>query len=58
MRSYLSRSTIDGLHVKPPAEVAVVRRGDELHDTGGVLDDVRAGLAEEGEELLVPRRDP
>jgi hypothetical protein len=23
-----------------------VRRGDELHENGGVLDDVRAGLAE------------
>jgi hypothetical protein len=25
---------------------------------GGALDDVRAGLAEEGEELLVPRLHP
>jgi hypothetical protein len=28
---------------------ALVRRGDELHENGGALDDVRAGLAEEGE---------
>jgi hypothetical protein len=26
---------------------ALVRRGDELHENGGALDDVRAGLAEE-----------
>ena len=32
---------------------ALVRRGGELHENGGALDDVRAGLAEEGEELLV-----
>jgi transposase len=31
---------------------ALVRRCDELHENGGALDDVRAGLAEEGEELL------
>lgn len=37
---------------------ALVRRGDELHENGGALDDVRAGLAEEGEELLVPRLHP
>src|SRR5881227_233361 len=33
---------------------ALVRRGDELHANRGALDDVRAGLAEEGEERLVP----
>jgi transposase len=37
---------------------ALVRRGDELHENGGALDDVRAGLAEEGEELLAPRLHP
>jgi len=31
---------------------ALVRRCDELHENGGGLDDVRAGLAEEGEGLL------
>jgi hypothetical protein len=36
---------------------ALVRRGDELHENGGALDDVRAGLAEEAEEL-VPRLHP
>jgi hypothetical protein len=37
---------------------ALVQRGDELHENGGALDDVRAGLSEEGEELLVPRLHP
>jgi hypothetical protein len=37
---------------------ALVWRGDELHENGGALDDVRAGLAEEGEQLLVPRLHP
>src|SRR5256712_12480557 len=32
---------------------ALVRRGGELHENGGALDDAPAGLAEEGEELLV-----
>ena len=31
---------------------ALVRRGDELRETGSALDDVRAGLADGGEELL------
>ena len=35
--------------------LALVRRGDELHEHGGALDEVGAGLAEAGEELLVPR---
>jgi hypothetical protein len=34
---------------------AIVRRGDERHENGGALDDVRAGLCERGEERLVPR---
>ena len=34
---------------------ALARRGDRLHKNGGALEDVRVGLAEEGEELLVPR---
>jgi hypothetical protein len=37
---------------------ALVRRCDELHENGGDLDDVRASLAEEDEELLVPRLHP
>jgi hypothetical protein len=37
---------------------ALVRRCDELHENRGALDDVRAGLAEEGEEFLVPRLHP
>jgi hypothetical protein len=32
---------------------ALGRRGDGLHKNGGALEDVRTGLAEEGEELLV-----
>jgi len=36
---------------------ALVRRCGELHENGGALDDVRAGLAE-GEEPLVPRLHP
>jgi hypothetical protein len=32
-----------------------VQRCDELDENAGALDDNRAGLAEEGEELLVPR---
>jgi hypothetical protein len=32
---------------------ALVRRGDGLHKKGGALEDVRVGLADEGEELLV-----
>ena len=32
-----------------------VRRGDGLHENGGALDDVRAGLGEEGEEFSGPR---
>jgi hypothetical protein len=34
---------------------ALARRGDGLHKNGGALEDVRVGLAEKGEELLVPR---
>ena len=37
---------------------ALVRRGDGLHQNGGALEDVRIGLAEEGDELLVPRPHP
>jgi len=37
---------------------ALVRHGGELHENGGALDDVRAGFAEEGEELLVRRLHP
>jgi hypothetical protein len=37
---------------------ALVWRGDEPHEHGGALDDLRAGLAEAGEELLVPRLHP
>lgn len=37
---------------------ALVRRGGELHEHGGVLYDVRAGRAGAGEELLVPRLHP
>jgi hypothetical protein len=37
---------------------ALVRHGGELHEHGGALDDVRAGFAEEGEELLVRRLHP
>ena len=37
---------------------ALVRHGGELHENGGALDDFRAGFAEEGEELLVPRLHP
>jgi hypothetical protein len=33
---------------------ALVRRGDGLHKNGGALEDVRAGPAQEGEELLIP----
>jgi hypothetical protein len=33
---------------------ALARRGDGLHQNGGAPD-VRVGLAEKGEELLVPR---
>ena len=32
---------------------ALVRRDDGLYKNGGALEDVRVGLAEEGEELLV-----
>jgi hypothetical protein len=34
---------------------ALVLRGDELRRNGGVFDDVRAGLADQGEELRLPR---
>jgi hypothetical protein len=36
----------------------LVRRGDRLHENGGALEDGRVGLAETGEELLVPRPHP
>jgi hypothetical protein len=38
--------------------LALVRRGGNSMENGGALDDVRAGLAEEGEELLVLRLHP
>jgi hypothetical protein len=45
-------------HVFGELRPALVRRCDELDENGGALDAVRAGLAEEGEELLVPRLHP
>jgi hypothetical protein len=36
----------------------LVRRGDELQADSGTHDGVRAGLAEEAEERLVPRLHP
>jgi hypothetical protein len=36
----------------------LMRRGDGLHENGGALEDRRIGLAETGEELLVPQPHP
>ena len=36
----------------------LLRRGDGLHENGGALEDGLVGLAETGEELLVPRPHP
>jgi hypothetical protein len=48
----------EAIHADYALRPALVQRGDELRETGGALDDVRAGLADKGEELLAPRLHP
>lgn len=43
------------VHTSGEQRLALARRGDGLHKNGGALEDVRVGLAEKGEEPLVPR---
>ena len=46
------------VHTSGEQRSALVRGGDGLNKNGGALEDVRVGLAETGEELLVPRPRP
>jgi hypothetical protein len=51
-------SVLGVVHAVGELRPALVRRGHERYENGRALDDVRAGLGEEGEELLVPRLHP